>query len=274
MRLRSRSKLPTGSSDTYLMPKHLTDMAQATLDRLSGVPLYRQIKDIIREEILSGVVPSDQPMTEEAFIRRFGVSRAPVRQAMKELASEGLVYRERAKGTFPVAGVSRAVQRPESVRLGGLMSYLHDEGLEPDSRVWNIGRIEPTPEQSERFNVAADEKVLHFSRLISVKGEPLAWGRIWLTAPKEFAPTMQQLEETGSAFVLLEREFGVAVARVEHEAWASAADVEAAELLAVADGSPVLTVDSTFYTKEGRRIGWRTNVHRPDQFKYRFTTNH
>lgn len=39
-------------------------------------------------------------MTEEALITCFHVSRAPVRQALKELGDEGYVYRERAKGTF------------------------------------------------------------------------------------------------------------------------------------------------------------------------------
>lgn len=250
-------------------------MTIPSLDRASGVPLYRQIKDIVCEEILSGVVPSDRPMTEEELIRRFGVSRAPVRQALKELANEGFVYRERAKGTFPVAGLSRsAVQRPADVRLGGLQAYLQAQGLDSASRVWGIGRMEPTAEEVKRYSLEDGEQVLHFARLISVGSEPLAYGRIWLRTPESFQPSAQELEEIGSAFVLLEQEHRIVVARAEHQAWASAADAQVAELLAVPSGSPILEVESIFYTREGSTIGWRMNSHRPEQFKYRFTTYH
>ncbi|MEX0426136.1 GntR family transcriptional regulator [Nocardioides sp. DS6] len=245
-----------------------------SLDRSSGVPLYRQIKDILCDEILSGARPGDEPMTEEELIHRFGVSRAPVRQALKELAAEGYVYRERARGTFPVAGLSREVHRPDTVRPGGLVAYLRETGLDPVSRVWGVQWVTPTADQADRFKLADDEQVLHFTRLISVDTEPLACGEIWLRAPREFRPSVAELEESGSAFSLLEREFGIVVARVQHEAWATAAAAEVAELLGVADGTPVLDVESIFYTREGRLSGWRLNVHRPDQFKFRFTTQH
>ncbi|UDY23482.1 GntR family transcriptional regulator [Nocardioides sp. Kera G14] len=243
------------------------------IDRSSGVPLYRQIKTILRDEIVTEVTPVDRPMTEEDLIRRFGVSRAPIRQALKELSDEGYVYRERAKGTFPVHGAGRPVRRPDSLRLGGLLGFLRSEGLEPVSRVWDLDLVEPTAEQMERIGLRDDAKLLHFRRLIAVDGEPLAVGQIWLDAPAGFRPSVAELEESGSAFVLLEQQFGVVVARVEHEAWATAASSEAAELLALPEGSPVLEVESRFHTRAGRLVGWRANTHLPDQFKYRFSTN-
>ena len=85
-------------------------MALGELDTSSGVPLYRQIKEILRKEIAEGVADPLKPMTEALLLSRFEVSRAPIRQALAELANEGYVYRKQGKGTFPVAGTR--VQRP------------------------------------------------------------------------------------------------------------------------------------------------------------------
>ena len=67
--------------------------AQQELDPSTGVPLYRQIREILRSEITNGSMDPAIPMTEAQLLSRFEVSRAPIRQALKELADEGYVYR-------------------------------------------------------------------------------------------------------------------------------------------------------------------------------------
>ncbi len=50
-----------------------------------------QILSILREEILSGRIPSGERLTTVALQQRFGVSSTPVREALKRLAADGLV---------------------------------------------------------------------------------------------------------------------------------------------------------------------------------------
>src|SRR3954454_23521257 len=116
-------------------------MASGELDFSSGVPLYRQIKEILRREIAEGVADPRKPMTEAQLLSRFEVSRAPIRQALQGLSSEGYVYRKQGKGTFPVTGAR--VRRPADVRPGALYQYLSDSGLHPTWQVSGIGRVEP-----------------------------------------------------------------------------------------------------------------------------------
>ncbi|WP_157076758.1 GntR family transcriptional regulator, partial [Halalkalibacter krulwichiae] len=72
------------------MTKHIL-----TIDRTSPVPLYKQIKEILIAELRANMDGPLRPIsTEEELVLRFHVSRAPVRQALKELADEGYVYRE------------------------------------------------------------------------------------------------------------------------------------------------------------------------------------
>lgn len=54
--------------------------------------LRQQITDELRAEILSGQLPPGQPVVERRLASRFGVSHAPVREALLQLAQEGLIH--------------------------------------------------------------------------------------------------------------------------------------------------------------------------------------
>jgi GntR family transcriptional regulator len=56
---------------------------------LSPVPLYTQVKEIVRERILDGTYqPHAQLPAENEMSTIFGVSRITVRQALSDLQSE------------------------------------------------------------------------------------------------------------------------------------------------------------------------------------------
>ena len=246
-------------------------MAYGELDPSSGVPLYRQIMEILRREIAEGIADPNTPMTEAQLLSRFEVSRAPIRQALQELANQGYVYRKQGKGTFPVMGAR--VRRPADVRPGALYQYLSDSGLHPASKVSGVERVEPPTRIRDLLGLEGDERLLHFTRLISVEDEPLAENEVYLRAPEGFSPTAGELEGPNSAFEMLEREFGITLDRAEHEAWATAATAGQAATFGVGEGSPLLVIETTFFTTGGRPAGWRSAVHRPEDFKDRFTTS-
>ncbi|GAA1536303.1 GntR family transcriptional regulator [Streptomyces albidochromogenes] len=52
----------------------------------------------IRDDIVSGVFPRGGRLTEELLARRYGVSRVPVREALRTLESEGFVTTRRHAG--------------------------------------------------------------------------------------------------------------------------------------------------------------------------------
>ncbi len=247
-------------------------MTSGELDLSSGIPLYRQIKDILRAEVAKGTADPMKPMTEAQLLTRFDVSRAPIRQALQELTNEGYVYRQQGKGTFPVTGAR--VDRPADVRSGALYQYLSDRGLHPASQVSGIERVEPPARIRQRLAIEAHERLLHFTRLISVEGEPLVAADIYIRAPEDFSPTAAVLEEAGSAFELLARQFGITLDRAEHEAWATAATADHAAALSVPEGSPLLVIETIFFTTGGLPAGWRTAVHQAEEFKYHFVTSH
>lgn len=245
-------------------------MAYGELDTSSGVPLYRQIKEILRKEVAEGIADPEKPMTEALLLSRFDVSRAPIRQALQELASEGYVYRKQGKGTFPVVGAR--VQRPADVRSGALYEYLTETGRHPKGKVSGVERVEPPARIRDLLGLESHERLLHFTRLISVGNEPLVEADVYVRAPDAFRPTAAELDDEGSAFRRLEREFGITLVRAEHEAWAGAATAEQAATFGVSAGSPLLVIETIFFTTGDRPAGWRSAVHQAEKFKYRFST--
>jgi DNA-binding GntR family transcriptional regulator len=75
-----------------------------------GTAAKGSMKDAIaaqlREEIASGTIPFGEKLSEARLAQRFGVSRMPVREALKELEAAGFVAIEHRRGTF-VRGLSR-----------------------------------------------------------------------------------------------------------------------------------------------------------------------
>ncbi|SHF83611.1 transcriptional regulator, GntR family [Modicisalibacter ilicicola DSM 19980] len=61
------------------------------MSKIQYQTLYREVADRIRELIEHGDLASGQRIPERELCEQFGVSRTPLREALKVLASEGLV---------------------------------------------------------------------------------------------------------------------------------------------------------------------------------------
>ncbi|WP_138466649.1 GntR family transcriptional regulator [Poseidonocella sp. HB161398] len=61
-------------------------------------PLTKVVKDALREQILGGQYASGARLVEKRISEELGVSRMPVREALRELAAEGLVKIEPRRG--------------------------------------------------------------------------------------------------------------------------------------------------------------------------------
>jgi DNA-binding LacI/PurR family transcriptional regulator len=74
---------------------------ETTLDPSGELPLHAQIREHIRNRILSGELPPNEAIPpERILVDLFGVSNISVRRAMLDLAKEGLVRRTPGRGSF------------------------------------------------------------------------------------------------------------------------------------------------------------------------------
>ncbi|MET0968998.1 MAG: GntR family transcriptional regulator [Tardiphaga sp.] len=86
METAARQRLKTRFKPTRL--KLSSDHSRRPLDRMS---LHDQLVAKLREMIINGELQAGAPLPEKMLCETFGVSRTPLREAFKILASEGLI---------------------------------------------------------------------------------------------------------------------------------------------------------------------------------------
>ena len=87
-----------------------------TIDPMSGVPVYRQLADLLRGQIERGEIPPRSPLpSAKTLSQRHGVAMGTVNRAFDVLREEGLVR------TIPGRGVW-VIDRQQESPAGGTPS--------------------------------------------------------------------------------------------------------------------------------------------------------
>ena len=130
-----------------------------------------RVLDALRDEVIRGQLEPGTPLSELALAERYGVSRTPIREALKQLQIEGLVEIVPRVGTFV-----RRPSRREIVELFELKEVLEGMGarlLAARGRVRELDLLEENLAQSVEAVEAGDagryaELVQEFHELIVV----------------------------------------------------------------------------------------------------------
>ena len=152
---------------------------------------YQEIERWLRRRVRRSA-PGDPLPSESELAARYRVSRMTARQAVQNLAAEGLVQRRRGAGTFVAP---RPIHRHESA----LLSFTEDmrrRGVKASSRLLQAGLRAATGADVEALRLSAGARVVAISRLRLADGVPLAIEHAAL--PAECAGVLADDLETGS----------------------------------------------------------------------------
>lgn len=133
-------------------------------------PLNKLVADSIRSRILAGDFPPGERLAEERLSEELGVSRMPVREALRALASEGIVTLEPRRGATVTAYTDAQVQELVEVRatLEGLNARLaarrHDPKqiaelkriVESSSKITEKSELADIQRHNESFHAAVE----------------------------------------------------------------------------------------------------------------------
>jgi DNA-binding GntR family transcriptional regulator len=75
--------------------------------KLNNRPLYEDVADRLRDQIFAKQLAPGSWLDEQSLAEQFGISRTPMREAIKALASEGLVTMKMRRGAY-VTEVNRS----------------------------------------------------------------------------------------------------------------------------------------------------------------------
>jgi DNA-binding GntR family transcriptional regulator len=101
---------------------------------LSSTDLVDRLAAAIQARILSGEIPTEARLRQETLAAEFGVSRTPVREALRKLQSAGIVVLEPRKGAIVRGPTAREVREAYLVRgeLEGLAAELATPLIDDD----------------------------------------------------------------------------------------------------------------------------------------------
>ncbi|MDT2021920.1 GntR family transcriptional regulator [Methylocella sp. CPCC 101449] len=89
------------------MPMDANSTADVMVAPISRRSLHEELAARLRDMIVEGALPAGRKVPERELCERFGVSRTPLREALKVLASEGLISLNQNRGAT-VAALTRA----------------------------------------------------------------------------------------------------------------------------------------------------------------------
>jgi GntR family transcriptional regulator len=235
--------------------------------QLSPVPLYTQIKDILRTQILDGSYTTHQQMPSEAeMMRTFGVSRITIRQALGDLQKEGLIFRIHGKGTF----VSKPKAFQDLTRLQGFGEAMSGMGHETCSRLIGARLVPADKVVAARLALPEGTMVSELRRLRFLDRGPISLDVSYL--PADIGERLAGADlASRDVFLILENDFGLALTHAELKIEAVLADDALATLLRVPEGSPVLRIERLTYTDGQRPLDFEYLYYRGDAFQYRLT---
>jgi GntR family transcriptional regulator len=195
---------------------------------------------------------------------RYQVSRTVVRQALRELEYEGVISRQKGKGTFiSLPKISEGLVQ----KLTGFYQDMVERGLKPGTKVLHQDVI-PASDKIARFlNIQPGDKVIDIQRLRYINDEPIQLVTTYI--PYEICPSLASVDLTNcSLYEYLEKECGIFITKGHRYIEAVLATDHEAALLGIERGAPLLMLDSVSYSENERPIEYYHALHRGDRSRF------
>ncbi|MCC7426290.1 MAG: GntR family transcriptional regulator [Alphaproteobacteria bacterium] len=226
-----------------------------------GIALYLRIAESLRGRIMQGEWgPGEQLPTIAALSEAYGVARITVREAVRRLASEGVLTTARGRGTH-------LAQRPEAAQPNpGLRAAINDPRvLAPDHAIRILSRRVTALPASLAAGCKVESRYMHVHKLHYWRDTPFALMDIYVEREihRRFPPGADKSQKLS----LLLRDHGdVAIGASRQELTVARADQRQAALLGCPITSPLVRVRRWRTDTAGRVVYACTVLYRGDLF--------
>ncbi|PWE55790.1 GntR family transcriptional regulator [Metarhizobium album] len=226
------------------------------------IQLRDRIADLIRTE---GLQPGDKMPTEAQLTQRFKISRPALREALKLLEQDAVIYVEHGRGRFVSALSAVQVDRPITV-FESVTDMGRHCGYQMVNKVLSISEEAPEASVAEQLKLEAGERVIRLERLRLEQQEPIMYCLDYI--PRRIIPTrLYDIDWGGSLLSLLEQH--------RHRPRMSAANVSAVMLPDdvvgrndLRDFGPALLITETCFDTSGMPVIYAIDYHRGSHFTF------
>jgi GntR family transcriptional regulator len=231
------------------------------LARRSPKPLYRQLKDSLLRELEVGArKPHSQLPSEREWVKRLGISRITVRQALMELVQQGHLYTVPGKGFF-------VGEKKKAHELNAFLSFTaasQSRGEIPSSKILDARIVRATVAMAHDLEISPGAEVVRLRRLRLTNDVPVMVQESLLPHPR--CPGLLERDLTTlSLFAVLQDDYHLTLVRADTTISARLADKTEKKALGLEDPPVVLVVDQLSYASDGLPVERTTSITHPDR---------
>ncbi len=236
-----------------------------SINKQSPLPIYYQLKELLREKIATGewtsgmLIPSERELSEQ-----FEISRMTVRQALSELTSEGLLRRKQGVGTF----VAEPKIQQTLARLTGFTEDMRTRGLNPRTRVLRLELVSPPLPAQQALQIDSEQPVVLLERLRMTGDDPIALETCYLHFDGVQGLLNEDFEQN-SLYDTLSTKYNVTPTKARQQIEADLCTPREQELLAIAENKPVLRNRRVTFDQWGRCFEYTESAYRADRYTFK-----
>lgn len=211
-----------------------------------SIPLYEQLRTVIRQEIVSGAYAAGERMPSETELEnRFGVSRITVRRAIEDLEKDGLLERKQGRGTFVI--YNKVKSNMDSIM--GFTDSMVRMGRTPRRTILSKKVIKAGRKLADILGINKEDSVIELKRVLCDEEQALLYDESYYPCAR-FPDLMEKLNEDVSTYQLLKEGYGVVMPRAHKRFNVEIADKEISKILNCSEGEPLFSIFKIVYDRE------------------------
>jgi GntR family transcriptional regulator len=211
--------------------------------------------------------PGDRLPTEDTLSKEFGVSRPTLREALRQLERDQVIYCVHGRGRFIATDLQR--YRDSITQLRSVTEMAQALGFRLTTRVLNVQKRLPSVEEARQLQLASDERVIELERARYAETDPLIYSTD--VFPERLVKGLPGQDAWGGSLVQLMESWGVRLAYSQTTIHATLLPPKAARKLGVDRKLPWILLVQLNHDPERRPQLFSQDFHRGDEFSFQVT---
>jgi GntR family transcriptional regulator len=237
---------------------------------MSKVPLgYQSLAAVFRAKVQDGLwqigaaIPSESSLAKE-----YGVAVGTIRQAIAQLADDGVLIKRHGKSTAVSSGLNgQSMLRFFRYQLDG------QEQLTPQAKVLDLKEV-PIDREIAKMTGWASKTILRIHRVRLINREPLLYETIYLPLPKFKKILSYHPNDFEDLFYpMYAKSCGVAVIKAQDQVSFELMKKADAKVLGMKEGHPAVRVNRLAFDLTGKPVEYRSSVGDAMAFQYSAEVN-
>jgi GntR family transcriptional regulator len=219
-----------------------------------------QLKQEIKEERFE---PGDKLPSEKRLCEYFEVSRITVRQALKNLENDGLIFKKQGLGAF----VSNTPSKKNLVHLTDFSEDMRRAGLTGSSKLIRFKKVDAELEINTILGLPPDNPLIRIDRVRIAGDVAVAFDKTWLP-PSYGQLLMDEDLNSRTIYEILEDTYSIPIKAGMYKFTAINATEYIAKHLGVEPGIALMEIDRCSRTLGDKKVYFQKRYNNPNYITY------